>query len=258
MAGSASARVTVNVGGGGLQPPPQAAAQGLTSLVFNEDFNSLAGIDTANTRQPGFNFYRHMAFGGPLTTNYSVSNSILTFTGPGGSSNASFITTTGIANNQWIGHSFLDGAYFECSLAFNPTTGPTGWPAFWSMADEHLWGGNNNGWIECDFFDKYFAGATEYLSGGHWWTGPNQIVSQPAVQSPDVTGFDWNQFHTLGMLWVPGNRWQHYRDNVSVVSFPYTTYPFLVKGDNQSWNVIIGSDNHQMKVDWIRVWQAPT
>jgi hypothetical protein len=122
------------------------------------------------------------------------------------------------------------------------------------MAAEHLWGGNQSGWIECDFFEKYFENTTQYISGGHWWAGVTG--DNAAVIFPTMSNFNWQQFHTFGMLWVPGNRWQSYRDNVSVGILPYSTYPFLANGDNQSWPLILGSDGHPMRVDWVRVWQA--
>jgi hypothetical protein len=60
---TASARVTVNVARVGLQAPAQAAAAGYTRLVFQEEFDDTSGIDMADTRQPGFNFYRNRPFG---------------------------------------------------------------------------------------------------------------------------------------------------------------------------------------------------
>jgi hypothetical protein len=236
----------------GIQPPAQAAAAGYTSLVFCEEFLDTSGIDMADTRQPGFNFYRHVPFGFPQTTELSVSNSILTFTGPGGTANYSLGSTCATTWPNWVGFDVTGGAYFEASIAFDPSIPAPGWPAFWSMADEHLWGGNNTGWIEADFFEKFYEDTTRYLSGGHWWA-PSDT---PAVSFLNVSGFNWQQFHTFGFLWVPGSRWQHYRDNVSTGSLRYSSYSFLANGDNQHWPVILGSDGHAMQVDWVRVWAA--
>ena len=187
-----------------------------------------------------------------------MSNSVLTLTSTPGGAGYGLGTTCGIGGNAWIGADFQNGGYFEFRTAFDPFGTLPGGQGFWSMACEHLWGGNNVGWIECDFFEKFYADTTRYLSGGHWWTGPDPIVNDPAVQTVTVSGFDWTQFHTFGLLWVPGNRWQHYRDNVSAGSVTYASLPFLVNGNSQRWGVIIGSDNNPTQVDWVRVWQAPT
>jgi hypothetical protein len=75
------ALVTVTVGG--LHVPAPAAAVGYTSLRFREEFNDTSGIDTSDTRQPGYNFYIEAPFGYPGVKSgegggaYSVSNSII-------------------------------------------------------------------------------------------------------------------------------------------------------------------------------------
>jgi hypothetical protein len=263
MAGTASARVTVNVGGGGLQPPPQAAAQGLTSLVFNEDFNSLSGIDMTDSRVAGFNWYRFRPFGYPVlgTNEFSVSGSVLTISQTGGSfSNNGLGSTCGVGNNQFVGFAAQNGAYFEASIASPASGNNDGCPAFWSTGSDHMWQGiNANSW-ETDFYEKVPVGTTNrYTFGAHDFRTPDiqsnrldYIVTVPA-------GFDFNQFHTWGMLWQPGNRWVTYRDDVAVGTFPYSSLPWLSGGDGKAWPIILGTGKaFPMHVDWVRVWQAPT
>jgi CARDB len=237
----------------GLHPPPQAAAAGYTRLVFREEFHDYSGMDMADTRQAGFNFYRRIPFGLGVnsTSNIVVSNSVLTLTG-GPNWNYGLGSTCGIGGNQWVGFDITGGAYFEASIAFDPFVSAPGWPAFWSMANEHLWG-TASGWIECDFFDKFFENDTQYIAGGHWWDpGDNAAVFFPTVSG----GYDWEQFHVYGTLWLPGDRWRFYRDNVFIGDVLYSTHSFLANGDSQSWPVILGSDGHPMQVDWVRVWAA--
>jgi hypothetical protein len=206
-----------------------------------------------DNRTAGFKFYRFIPFGGGVLPRGGIviANSVLTLSG-GTNYNYAMGSTCGKGGNQWVGFDVTGGAYFEASIAFDPFVSAPGWPAFWSMADEHLWGGNNTGWIEADFMDKYFENDRQYITGGHWWN-PQDV---PATVFPTVGGYDWEQFHIYGFLWVPGDRWQHYRDNVSIVQLPYSSYPFLANGDAQRWPVILGSDGHPMQVDWVRVWAA--
>jgi hypothetical protein len=176
MAGAASARVTVNVGGGGLQPPPQAAAQGLTSLVFNEDFNSLSGIDMADSRQAGFNFYRFKPFGfGVLpTSDMSVSNSVLTINQATGGNDAGYAmgSTCGIGSNQFVGFTATGGGYFEARIANSATgSGGNGWPAFWSMSDDHLWQSVDVNFWEVDFYEK-LGNVDQHVFAVHSWATP--------------------------------------------------------------------------------------
>jgi CARDB len=247
---------------GGLTAPAQAAAQGYTELVFQEEFDDTSGIDMADSRQPGFNFYRFKPFGfGVLSTDeISISNSVLTLNQPisGSDANYGMGSTCGIGNQQWIGFEQRSGGYFEASIAFGPPgASPGGWPAFWSMANEHLWGGDagQSGWIESDFFDKFHTDS-RYLTGGHWWLNPS--TPQSSVFTPNPVGLDYSQFHIFGSLWVPGNRWEGYRDNVSTGPHLFSTYPFLSNGDTQGWPVILGTGTAwPMQVDWVRVWAAP-
>jgi hypothetical protein len=221
--------------------------------VFQEEFDDYSGIDMNDNRTAGFKFYRFIPFGGGVLPRGGIviANSVLTLSG-GTNYNYAMGSTCGKGGNQWVGFDVTGGAYFEASIAFEPLVSAPGWPAFWSMATEHLWGGNNEGWIEANFFEKYWQNKTKYITGGHWWD-PQDV---PATVFPTVSGYDWEQFHIYGFLWVPGDRWRHYRDDVSIVQLPYSSYPFLANGDAQRWPVILGSGGHPMQVDWVRVWAA--
>jgi beta-glucanase (GH16 family) len=254
MAGAASARVTVNVGG--LQPPPQAAAVGYTRLAFNEDFNDTSGIDMADSRAPGFKWYRFKPFGyGVLGTGeFSVSGSVLTLNQTVGSdANYGLGSTCGVGK----GFGITNGAYVEGRIA-NAPTGGGGWPAFWSMSNKHLWGTEHTNFWEVDFYEK-LGNVDQHVFAVHNWltnTNHNLNINQHNTMP---AGYDFNAFHTYGWLWLPGNRYQVYRDNVLINTFTYSSFPWLANGDDESMPIILGTGSSwPMRVDWVRVWQAPT
>jgi hypothetical protein len=260
MAGTASARVTVNVGG--LQPPSQAAAQGFTSLGFSEDFNDTSGIDVSDTRLPGKNFYLFRSFGyGTLPASwYSVGNSILTLN-QSDNRGWGMQSTVAQAGNTWTGFSALNGAYVEgriANAASDPTPGSAGWPAFWTMSNKHLWGTEHTNFWEVDFYEKLGNVDQHVFAVHNWLTNTNNNININQHNTVPA-GYDFNAFHTYGWLWLPGNRYQVYRDNVLINTFTYSSFPWLANGDGESLPIIIGtSGNWPMQVDWVRVWQAPT
>ena len=102
----------------------------------------------------------------------------------GGNYNYQLATAGPAATAQgWIGHAWGGGAYFEAQLAFDPTLTSSGWPAFWSMAIQHLagkaadqWPGQPTGFdhfIEVDFFEYDTVGSSVHSYGGamHDWFG---------------------------------------------------------------------------------------
>jgi CARDB len=239
----------------GLQPPSQAAAAGYTELVFQEEFDDYSGIDVNDSRAAGFNFYRNLPFGEGVNpmSNIVVSNSVLTLTG-GPAYNMALVSTASLST----GFAATGGAYFECSMRFEldqPPPGPPtiGWPAFWSMANEHLWG-NASYWIECDIFEKWDDSQGFYINAAHIW-GSTRADTQFSPGIPG--GWNWTQFHTHGCLWLPGDRWRWYRDNAFTGERVYSSFPWLAQGDSQSWPIILGSHVWPMEVDWVRVWAAP-
>lgn len=248
----------------GLQAPAQAAAAGFTSLAFIEDFDDTSGIDMADTRQAGFNFYRATPFGFPQTPTSQIlvsSNSILTVTSPADTAGYAIGTTCGIGNNQWIGFDAVGGAYFEARLAVDPDVqGADGWPAFWSMASEHLWASSTaNDFMEMDFFEKLPLGSpTFYSSNTHDWDYPGPTVENSANNFIEPGGaFNFEEFHSYGTLWVPGSHIAHYRDNVLIFTETYASNPWMADGDDNGYPIILGGDEWPLMVDWVRVWQAP-
>jgi len=264
---------------GPICPPPlQAAAAGYTYLAFREEFSSTSGIDMNDSGQPGYNFYRRRPFGYPVTPNsgISVADGVLILTSIKRGANDGLYTVcrpNGWAANTYTGFAVRDGAYFEARISFDPK--PTaslppgqsyGWPAFWSMAAEHLYG-NATEAIECDFFDKYTnqTGSNptgpydRYLGGLHRWeaSSTSTIVNWSTLFI-DVPGVNWTTWNIPGTLWKAGTKGtiDFYFNNVLKTQNPLPGSPWEL-GNNQTWPVILGSDNWPMKVDWVRVWTKP-
>jgi beta-glucanase (GH16 family) len=257
---TASGRVTINVGGGGLQAPAQAAAAGYTSLVFEEEFDDTSGIDMSNSRQVGFNFYRFKPFGFGVTplSELSVANSILTITPTEGSSTGyhALQSTCGIGSNQYVGSTFSGGAYFEGRLA-HELVSSNGWPAFWTMSDDHLWEGVGTNFWEVDFYEK-LGTATQYGVAVHDWATSSSTDNDINHHETVPGGHDFADFHTYGLLWLPGDRYVAYLDDVAIKTFLFSTFPWLSGGDDKTWPIIIGSgEGWPLDIDWVRVWQAP-
>lgn len=222
-------------------PPAEQSFAGRTyQLTFNDEFEHPTTIDLNDTGAPGFHWYRRQFFGGKPTpggANITVANGILTLGGrgqPGG-----WLNTAAPAPGKegWTGQVFRHGGYFEARLRFDPhaqptATSPNAWPAFWSMAIEHMalkgadqWPGQPAGYthfIEPDFFEydtRWLPDNTAYGGAVHDWYGiynhpepgfkqvancggasrtrfENFVIKVPA-------GNDFAQWHTFGCLWVP-------------------------------------------------------
>jgi hypothetical protein len=212
-----------------------------------------------DSRQPGFNFYRNRPFGYGVTplSDFSVANSVININQ---STNFAMclLSTCGKSGHTWTGNSFHGGAYFEASISnstADPTPSTSGWPAFWMMSDEFLWGSVTNNFWEVDFYEKYYSDQRRVWAVHEWLASGSQITRVNGLET-HPSGYNFNQFHTYGMLWVPGDRYVFYTDNVAVGTYTYANNSSLVKGDNQSWNLILGtSGGWPMQVDWVRVWQ---
>jgi hypothetical protein len=142
------------------------------------------------------------------------------------------------SDQKYQGVAFGGGGYFEAVLKFDGWQGQTtspdalvhGWPAFWSLALEHLlqdgsshWSGQIVGYehfIEMDFFEYNLANSeqtSDIYSGSivDWYGVWNKTCPTPldrfcAVENPYPnkirllpSGTDFSTFHSYGALWVP-------------------------------------------------------
>jgi len=153
--------------------------------------------------------------------------------------------------------------YFEARMKWHPEEGA--WPAFWLIpiqAAKH--GSMESG--EIDIFEGQGSDPHTFFGTIHHWNGAKQLASSSGhnhFSLPLTT--DFSQYHTYGLLWVPG-RVTWYFDNVPLHSEP--TYDIF---DKQDYFLVIGmqegsdwksgdlsgvtAQSLTLTVDWVRVWQ---
>jgi beta-glucanase (GH16 family) len=256
-----------------LSPPPAALGANYTNLTFHDEFNSLGTIDVNNTQAPGYNWYVRLPFRGGVATRdeYEVTNGVLKINA-GHSFGWEISTWSGPNGN---GHAFRYG-YFEANVHFDPTKGPAtkSWPAFWSFPVEHAWGSARLHWNELDFFEAYTGGFTNYDGGFfgtiHDWklSGGGKPINHQNTNNYTPLNIDWNQWHIVGCLWIPG-RISWYLDNNLLETFHYlnahnnteanvgtsTNAAFSIMDGQNNLLVLGSSKGWPMFVDYVRVWQ---
>lgn len=235
-------------------PPPQASGY---TLMFADSFNSLNlspnGTGKFNWYNPGM-FWESPA---PYS-NISAANSVLNLLWKRGqgTSDTSLATTAkdGSSYRAWR------YGYFEVRMRWDTVTGA--WPAIWLIPVKGITCGHcEQG--ELDIFEGQGATPNIFTGTIHDWNSPTGNHS--AGKNYNLGSVDLSQYHTYGVLWVPGQvTW--YFDNQALYSFP--TYPIY---DQQLYYLIIGSQEGAnwsygnlsgvaasqigMHVDWVRVWQ---
>jgi hypothetical protein len=276
--GTAALTLTVNSGTGsacnaGVVTPPAAQSAGYDNLAFCDDFNSQSTIDVNGTGAAGYNWYPNMPFDWPGRTpasDYSVSNSILTLTGTGAGPNwgiASMDPTTG-KGHMWM------FAYIEARISFDPTlwSKSTGWPSVWTASAVHVLTNYPVIYPELDVFE--FGHPANFYGTLHQWQN-GLAIDYANANSMQQAQVDWNNWHTVAVLWVPGQvTW--YLDGTALMSQTYsasappsplastaggvTPTPAGVFNilDTQAPGVVLilgTGPNWPIKVDWVRVWQ---
>ncbi len=243
-------------GGLGLtaaEAPTQAAQAGYSLNTFSNDF-ARSTIDVENTKGEGFSWYLAQFFGRGPSSRATISTSLNGEITLGSDALGTRIGTAAPVptNKRWVGVAFGGGAYFEATLKFDPKKSMrpklSSWPAFWSMAIEHLadlpsqqWPGEQAGYdhfIELDFFEyDVWLFRPPYCYGGavHDWYGeykkscPGKGYCNANNTSGGNTRFanfvvepaadnNFELYHTFGFLWVPATSStigvaQYYFDN---------------------------------------------
>jgi hypothetical protein len=287
-------RLRLNQLGAPFDPNDPAASGYL--LVFHDEFNSASTIDLNASGFPGFNWYPQQFFGRPPTSsNYiKAANGELTLSGMDATSFYTLASAAPSTNAAgYVGRAWGGGAFIESRFHFDPALMNTnGWPAFWSMAIEHMarpgiadqWPGLAAGYahfIEDDFFeyDTYaFAGARSYGAALHDWygiwnptTGYSNTFNQANFFVHTPAGTDFNQFHIYAQLWVPSTNGQagyviNYFDGspLSQVSWvgagpgapPPSGSSLFSIIDQEHLVLCLGTGvGEPMVFDWVRVWQ---
>ena len=283
--------------------PNNPAASGY-SLVFDDEFKTVATIDINNTQLPGFNWYVQYPFGPEVTppTDINVTNGVLTLSPQPGDGSAGGWLATAVKTNSnpegYNGCAFGGGFYVEAKISFDPTNigAGTGWPSFWGESLQHIiggalpadqWPGQAVGYvhfIEDDFFeyDTYGSGVDTF--GGNFidWYGIYNVTCSPFCQiwnsahylNTVPAGTNWDSWHTIGQLWIPGTPSNGYAGSVqwyfdgiattdlvtwvdSGVGSPPPTGNFIYSIiDQQSLVIVLDTGTTTpMKVKYVRVWQ---
>lgn len=239
-------------------------------LVFFEDFNGLGGIDMADARTAGFNFYRKQWFGGgptPTTSIVQIAPSVVRLgqlPGQNYFNNRGRIQTAASTSeiddtffgNAWGGSS---GAFFEVKMKWSvpavPQTNQFGIYLFslQVIADtdnngQSQWPGQPAGYAhfaEVDIFEFRgvgvdgitYNGMKKYSTTQHDWAGNSGSYINPYNTNFEQTvgegAPDWNQFHVYGANWVP----QQSANSVGSMTFYFDGLPMpqRVFWKNPNW-----------------------
>lgn len=228
-----------NVAALAADPTPDVAATNqFRSKTFSADFTPQS-VDLNDTRKPGFQWYIGEFFGRDSTSSQAIRfNRDGSITLDGQSNGIAKINTAAPLKDgkSWVGMAFGGGGYFEAQIAFNPedtvAADSKTWPAFWSMAIEHLAGLPEQHWkgqpldffhfIEVDFFeyDLRRSNPQNYYGGAvHDWYGRFNVSCERSYCQVANTGGGGTQFsnfeikvpsntalnnyHKYGLLWAP-------------------------------------------------------
>jgi beta-glucanase (GH16 family) len=197
----------------------------------------------------------------PAPTRESVSNSVLSLDWlAGDGAGESTISSFDVGSQK--GRAFRYG-YYEARMKWNPVTGA--WPAFWLLSLQNTT--NNGQWGELDVFEGQGAQSSDYFGTVHSWTAVNGSRSSTFNSNNNfkLTGVDYSQWHTYGVLWQPGSiTW--YFDNNPIITAPEpsimqtqdmelifdSTVGVNWSGGNTSG---VTASDIPLNVDWVHVWQ---
>lgn len=220
--------------------PAQARSAGYTTHTFRSRFDPVS-VDWNDERNAKFQWFRGRFFGYPPLERSALSKPDsgeqgITL-GDSGRANYGVATAAPASSGPgWIGTAFGGGAYMEAELKFDPAASRSaaqrGWPAFWSMAIEHLaglageqWPGQPPGYrrfIEVDIFEydlqRFGLPGDLYGSALHDWYGvfqhtcPSGYCARSTanldVRMRTPPGTDFSRYHRYGFLWIPANAGQ--------------------------------------------------
>lgn len=233
--------------------------------MFSDEFNTLdLGTEEDGSSQNPHTWYEGVWFSKQHTprSRFLVENSYLSLLWKRGQSLPESTISTFARNNPHY-HAWRYG-YFEARLRWRPEAGA--WPAVWLIPVQAAQSAAPQESGEIDIFEGQGTEPHTFFGTIHRWKGSQQLESNSAHNHfplPAQTNF--SEFHTYGLLWVPGKvTW--YFDGVPLHSeatydvFDRQDY-FLVVGmqegsDWKSGNLSgVTAQSLALTVDWIRVWQ---
>jgi hypothetical protein len=241
--------------------PPQAAAYGFSTLVFNENFSTDTFTPAATTRRWWNNFWFF-----PPAVGTSVmlpEGGVVRMTTPGYLPNTHLVNHP--VNTAAYGPDYLFG-YFEARMRFLPGADSNvgySWGAFWLLSKPAIENrvsdaNGNKSWCEIDvaeMFGPYMLNTTI-----HSWYQPSGETMQN-TQNPNHLSNVLNNpidgnWHTFGVLWRKGVvTW--YMDNVQVATYRHSfsvcnTQPMTIVLSAQT---LAAWHSQITDVDWVRVWR---
>jgi beta-glucanase (GH16 family) len=245
-----------------LTAPPQAAGY---NLSFSDEFTSL---NLSPDRKGDYTWYEGLWWNStiPPASDISASGSILTLNWENGQG-SSHTDVIACSTNAMYCHAFRYG-YFEARMKWDPTTGS--WPAFWLMPKEDITGQNVTNGVkevgEIDIFEGQGANSHTFYGTIHDWQNDVDVANNEHANSFQLAStVDLTQYHTYGILWVPGKiTW--YFDNQPLFSAAtyaifdqQNYYPILSSQEGVNWSygnmTGVTASTIPLNVDWIHVWQ---
>ncbi len=255
-------------------PPEIALQNGMTRLVFEDDFDSLDTIDVNETCEPGYKWYVSKPYGGTSAKpeDYFIKDSVLTLCSPRGAG-----TLFSMDWKSQVGFAFHQGVLefrIRIPVPHRPEDSPKGWQAVWSFPPKKL-NNTTREFVELDWL--------EYWGSGKWATTFHHMKRDPDrkpaeyywVENPynpcPATFLD-KEWHTVTFLWVDSKieGWidgvpcmkQTFYDDQLPDPMPYVHRGFtkdafkILNSPDQPETLIIGGTKHNpLEMDWIRVWQ---
>jgi hypothetical protein len=240
-------------------PPPQASGY---CLAFSTNFNPINlspnSLGSYSWYNPGIPGEASAPYG-----NIFVRNGRLNLVWTRGQATPDTSISTAAQNgSHYLGWHY---GYFEVRMRWDTVAGA--WPAIWMIPVQNITKPSEEQG-ELDIFEGQGITPGVFYGTIHDWKNNQDIANNnccDAYQVPSTT--DMSQFHTYGVLWVPGHVvW--YLDNRPVISA--ATYPifddvqqkyFLIVGSQEGANWTYGdmsgvsATSISMQVDWVRVWQ---
>jgi hypothetical protein len=244
----------------GPQPPSQAAKY---SLVFYDDFTNLNLSPDGSGQYPWFkDLWWETA---PSPFNASATSSVLDLTWKTGQAPPETTVSSCSADGLRC-RSFRYG-YFEARMKWDVSTGA--WPAFWMIPVESIWGASEAG--ELDIFEGQGdpADAHTFFGTIHDWVTINGIAKDVANNNGQnaytMSTVDFSQWHTYGVLWIPGRVTWYFDENPILTAVTYPVFDqqeyYLVFGAQEGVNWTAGNTTGvtaaslNLYVDWVKVWQ---
>ncbi len=251
------------------------AEAGMDRLTFNDEFTTGSVVDITGSGREGYKWYTNRPYGDRqlTTSDYDITDGVLTIKDKDKAganlclSSADHVSRTGYAFNE---------GYFEVRFKImNPTgNAPGHMPGIWSFPERKFFeiSGENSRWVEVDWMEYWgISGSAPegyYTITMHDESSASYPGGEARYQNSNAAqyGLGDGEWHTMGFLWER-NRLVSYLDGVEVMHLLWDKDSYAVRGDGvigqyalmdeDEQVLILGADeNHPMKVDYVRVWQA--